>query len=143
MRAPHTRQQQRAVTAHRLVEDRRPKRQDPNESQGPTEAQDRAKAAFAKYKTFCMKGPTLLQQSGVMQTVAFCLSRDDDAARGWIYDLQTLIGQANLARYAREAALPEYLALSRDAIDAAVWLRRFAMSPPEGEATTRPQADTE
>jgi len=114
MATHRTRQQQRAIDGHRLV--------------GSRFGADGKSADWKKYRTFCKKGPTLLQQSGVMQTVAFCLSRDDAGAKHWVADLAELLGKSDLAQVAREAPLAQYLALSRDAIEAATWLRRFAMS---------------
>lgn len=75
-----------------------------------------------------MKGPTLLLQSGTMQTIAFCESRDDKGAQLWIGDVAEVMGDRQLAKTARTAPLPKYLALSRDAIEAATWLRSYAMA---------------
>ncbi|MCA9526381.1 MAG: type III-B CRISPR module-associated protein Cmr5 [Myxococcales bacterium] len=105
-----TRQQRRAEAAHRLVTSR----------VGTPD--------WDKYRTFCMKGPTLLLQSGTMQTIAFCESRDDKGAQLWIGDVAEVMGDRQLAKTARTAPLPKYLALSRDAIEAATWLRSYAMA---------------
>lgn len=111
-----TRQQQRAVASHDLVE------------------AARQTGNWDNYRTFCMKGPTLLQQSGLMQTTVFCSSRSDDGARAWIGDVARVMNAGrpaegrSLAERARTAPLAEYLALTRDAIDAATWLRRYAMA---------------
>lgn len=85
--------------------------------------------AGSEYKTVAMKGPVLLQQSGVMQTLAFFLSRRDPAGREWCRHLAEIHGAQDakaLLQQAQHAAMPDYLRLSRDLIDISIWLRRFA-----------------
>jgi CRISPR/Cas system CMR-associated protein Cmr5 small subunit len=126
-----TRQQDRAVRSHDLVK-----------------AASEATATWDKYRTFCMKGPTLLQQSGLMQTSVFCSSRSDEGARTWLEHVTAVMNPGiardklpNLAERARKAPLAEYLALSRDALDAATWLRRYAMAFDKGDAGTPTESD--
>ena len=109
-----TRQQTRAIDSHRLVEQA-----------------SRNESGWEKYRTFCMKGPTLIQQSGLIQTTVFCASREDEGARKWIADVATIMGKQKLDDLARRAPLADYLALTRDALDAAIWLRRYAMAENE------------
>lgn len=94
----------------------------------------------AEYRTHCMKLPALVQQSGLMQALAFLQSRKgvgaafcDDVAR-----VTGVGGDApgeKLLDRAQQAPLPEYMALTRDVVDVAVWFRRFAQIelPPAGE----------
>jgi hypothetical protein len=75
----------------------------------------------------------LIKQSGALQATAF-LRRN---ATGFVDDLASvcrdgLSGEA-LIRELSCASLPDYLALSRDLIDVAVWFRRFAQSELKAE----------
>lgn len=125
-----TRQQQRAIRSHELVK-----------------IASETSATWEKYRTFCMKGPALLQQSGLMQTTIFCASREDPAARQWIEDVVRVMNAhidkhakiPNLAELARKASLTDYLILTRDALDAATWLRRYAMAFDKGGEGAMPQ----
>lgn len=106
-----TRQQRFALNADKLV-------------QGVAES-----AEWNAWRTIAMKGPTLIQQSGLVQTVAFLRSRKEAALRGYADNLATLLDRkdgAALFADARDADLASYLALTRRAIEAATWLRRFA-----------------
>lgn len=104
------RQQDWSLKAHKLV--------------GDVDSKTRS-----EYRTVAMKGPVLLQQSGVMQTLAFFLSRRDPAGRDWCRHLAEIHGAKDakaLLRKAQHADMPDYLRLSRDLIDISIWLRRFA-----------------
>lgn len=85
------------------------------------------------YRTECLRMPALLRQSGAVQAIAFVKSRND-AARAFLFDLAAVCrGETPDAIDALYAAalksdLPQYLALSRDLVDVAVWFRRFALS---------------
>lgn len=83
----------------------------------------------SEYRTVAMKGPVLLQQSGVMQTLAFFLSRKDPAGQRWCQHLAEIHGAGDaqaLLKRAQTAEMDAYLRLSRELIDVAVWIRRFA-----------------
>lgn len=89
-----------------------------------------------KYATYCMKAPSMLLQSGLVQTTAFLRSRGDDAAKLYLNDLAKALGDQSgdkLDERARAAALGEYLRLSRDAVAVASWFRRFAQVELEAE----------
>jgi CRISPR-associated protein Cmr5 len=89
------------------------------------------------YRTECLRMPSLLRQSGAVQAIAFVRSRSD-AARVFLFDLAAVCrGEAPdaidaLYGAALRSDLPQYLALSRDLVDVAVWFRRFALSELEG-----------
>lgn len=91
------------------------------------EAVARTEAA-GEYRTIAMKAPVLLQQSGVMQTLAFLLSRKATGEK-WCEDLAGIYGRPDaraLLAEAQKAPMAEYLRLSEELIDVAVWMRRFA-----------------
>ncbi len=109
-------------------------------------AQDWSKRAFAsvramkppigkkseaadKYRTACMKMPGLVHQSGLLQALVFVVARDEHGAR-YCDDLAAALApgedHANLIVRAQAAPLVGYLALTRDVLEVAQWLRRFA-----------------
>ncbi|GMV43316.1 MAG: hypothetical protein AMXMBFR64_50320 [Myxococcales bacterium] len=106
-----TRQQKWSVEAHKYV---------------LAKKEDGAKA---KYNTFCRKMPSIIQQGGLVQALVFVLARGGDVGKGFVGDLAKTYGAAGedaLLKRAQDAELADYLALSRDLIDVAVWFRRFA-----------------
>lgn len=83
-----------------------------------------------KYATHCMKAPSLLRQAGLVQALAFLRTRSDEGKR-YVEDLaRALDAQSGTALQTRahSAALPDYMRLTRDALEVAGWLRRFAQA---------------
>lgn len=85
-------------------------------------------SAKSKYKTMCVRFPSLLVQSGLVQALHF-LERDkvwhpylDDLA----YVLVEQQGRDVVLKQAREAKLTDYMALAREVGGAAQWMRRIA-----------------
>ncbi len=94
------------------------------------------KDSESKYRTLCMKMPSLLKQSGLVQSLAFMRARDD-IGKVFCDELATTYGLLAtndksagevLQDQAQNAELPVYLVLSRDLIEVSVWFRRFAQS---------------
>ena len=94
----------------------------------------KAKSDEKKYGTYCMKLPSLLLQSGLVQTTAFLRSRGEPAADLFLDDVAKVLEDSSKATgrdldaKARKASLPDYLRLSRDALHVASWFRRFAQT---------------
>lgn len=95
----------------------------------------------AKYKTWCRRSASLLQQSGLVQTLAFMRAKREDGAgpvgdamAQVLYDNPTKTLDA-LFEEAKSAPMPRYMALTRDLTAVCVWFRRFAEIeiPEEGE----------
>lgn len=104
-----TRQQQWALRSHELV-------------LALKERPDKA-----KQKTFGMKMPGLIQQSGLIQALVFVQTRGVDG-QVFVNALATVYGAPDgtqLLTNAQRAPLPAYLALSRDMLDVSAWMRRF------------------
>jgi CRISPR-associated protein Cmr5 len=85
-----------------------------------------------KYHTLCMKAPSLIRQAGLVQAIAFLQAREGDEGKRLVDEFAKGLfengnGQQLLERASR-AGLLEYMALSRDAANLAVWFRRFAQS---------------
>ncbi len=78
-----------------------------------------------------MKGPALIQRAGIVQALAFLLSRNDDRGGHYASDLAAVYGYPdprallNAAR-SENCDLTTYLAMTRDLIQIAAWFRRFA-----------------
>jgi CRISPR-associated protein Cmr5 len=85
-----------------------------------------------KFRSHALRLPTLIKQAGLAQALAFTQSRDEQG-KGLVAALATALGRTNLLDRSIAAELPEYMALSREAIAAAVWFRRFAQSELKGE----------
>jgi len=96
---------------------------------------------FGEYETVARKFPALIHTCGLAQAAAFAQAkRKKDKSTGgaeceYLADLAAVLiagGHAEfpdangLAAHTRTDGLTTYLRLSRDAIDAAVWLKRYA-----------------
>jgi CRISPR-associated protein Cmr5 len=117
-----------------------------------TRSQKLAQEAFARvtahgqakeYVSFAKKVPALIHTCGLAQAVAFVLAKrgaQDEYATDLAAVLQAgghmgITSGIALAEQTREQAVSGYLRLSRDAIEAAVWLKRYveATAPEEGQ----------
>lgn len=86
---------------------------------------------FKEYVSFAKKFPALIHTCGLAQAVAFALAKQE---ADYISDLTAVIRAAGhteitdsepLHHHARQQELGGYLRLSRDAINAASWLKRY------------------
>jgi CRISPR-associated protein Cmr5 len=106
-----------------------------------TRSQQRAQAAYARiaghgkpdkeYVSFAKKFPALIHTCGLAQAVAFALAKKETA---YIEDLAEVLKASGhpeitsahlLDDQARAQQLSGYLRLSRDALNAAGWLKRY------------------
>jgi CRISPR-associated protein Cmr5 len=106
-----------------------------------TRSQRLAQAAYARiarhgeldkeYVSFAKKFPALIHTCGLAQAVAFALAKQE---KDYITDLTEVLRAAShseitdresLDHHARSQQLSGYLRLSRDAINAAGWLKRY------------------
>jgi CRISPR-associated protein Cmr5 len=117
----HTRSQKLAQSAYACVVVRIPPGTDPNNF---TNAQK-------EYRSFAKKFPALIHTCGLAQAVAFALAKQEN---DYIEDLaavlkgsghQEITSAQTLHERARTQPLSGYLRLSRDAINAASWLKRY------------------
>jgi CRISPR-associated protein Cmr5 len=86
-----------------------------------------------EYRSFAREFPTLVHQCGLAQAVAFAQAKKEHQG-DYVNDLAAVlaaVGHANvasldaLAEQTRALPVDGYLRLSRDALDAAVWLKRY------------------
>lgn len=107
-----TNSQRMAQAAYRLIVQRRPDE---------------------KFTGFAREFPTLVHSCGLAQAVAFALAKgghqehylNDLAAVLLAAGYTTITSSDRLEEKARTAPVAEYLRLSRDALLAAVWLKRY------------------
>jgi CRISPR-associated protein Cmr5 len=94
-----------------------------------------------EYVTFAKKFPALIHTCGLAQAVAFARAKKQ---ANYIADLTDVLraadhsemtGQDPLDRHARTQQLTGYLRLSRDAINAASWLKRYVEAATPEETT--------
>lgn len=87
--------------------------------------------AFDEYRSFVKKFPALIHTCGLAQAVAFALTKQEN---DYIEDLAAVLRESGhpeitsaqtLHERARTQPLSGYLRLSRDAINAASWLKRY------------------
>jgi CRISPR-associated protein Cmr5 len=87
--------------------------------------------AFDEYRSFVKKFPALIHTCGLAQAVAFALAKQEN---DYIEDLAEVLRDSghpeitsaqSLHERARTQPLSGYLRLSRDAINAASWLKRY------------------
>jgi CRISPR-associated protein Cmr5 len=83
------------------------------------------------------KFPALIHTCGLAQAVAFALAKKDEEFIGYLAAVLQVVGHAqvtdakSLDHQARTQQLSGYLRLSRDAINAASWLKRYVEAAEE------------
>jgi CRISPR-associated protein Cmr5 len=96
-----------------------------------TRMQGLREKAFDEYRSFVKKFPALIHTCGLAQAVAFALAKQEN---DYIEDLAAVLRESGhpeitsaqtLHERARTQPLSGYLRLSRDAINAASWLKRY------------------
>ena len=114
-----------------------------------TRSQQLAQAAYDRiaehdelhddYVNFAKKFPALIHTCGLAQSVAFALAKKHEK---YIEDLAAVLAASErreassttvFQQQTRESSLGEYLRLSRNAIDAASWLKRYVEAAGEAD----------
>lgn len=78
------------------------------------------------YRQFAKRFPALVHNCGLAQAVAFAQSKDKNA---YLDDLASVMGALsgqNLAMISRTVDLIEYQQTTREAIECATWIKRYA-----------------
>jgi len=100
------------------------------------EGKDKAK----DYGSMALRFPALLRSAGLVQALAFVEARGKDAHRVFVRDFAAVLleledgrkpnGEAfnKLFDRARQASLPQYMRLTREALAVSDWFKRFAQS---------------
>lgn len=122
----HTRSQKLAQAAHRQI---------------ATHTANGQRNPKKEFVSTVKKFPALIHTCGLAQAVAFALAKKDDEYIGYLASVLNAAGHDNindaksLDTQARQQKFAGYLRLSRDAINAASWLKRYteAAAPNETE----------
>ncbi|MEN9672455.1 MAG: hypothetical protein RL553_720, partial [Planctomycetota bacterium] len=107
-------------------------------------AKSRSGSDFDKYLSFARGFPSLIHSCGLVQALSFAKSKSSKPGphRCFIDDLKEILivgdlisNNDDLVDCARKADQTKYLLLSRRALDAAVWLKRYseALEPEKAE----------
>ena len=84
---------------------------------------------FDDYCSFSSSFPTLIHSCGLAQALSFAAAKGKE---NYIEDLQAVLdslGKAgNIAERSRKAEIMEYIRISRRAISAAAWIKRYAQA---------------
>ena len=84
---------------------------------------------FEDYKTFALSFPTLIHSCGLVQAVAFAAARDKKI---FLEDLEAVFkvidAKGDLQRRSREAGIMDYMRISRHALTAASWIKRYCQA---------------
>ena len=98
-----------------------------------------ARTLSKEFRSFAREFPTLVHSCGLAQAVAFALAKGNHHL-DYANDLGAVLHAAGYSRIDKAEALAEqsrclsvsqYLRLSRDALAATVWLKRYVEAAPE------------
>ena len=79
------------------------------------------------YAQLAKRFPALVQACGLAQAVSFVQAKEKEIGGKYLEHLSKVIETENdLAKASRESDLIKYQRLSREAIEAATWLKRYA-----------------
>lgn len=98
-----------------------------------------AQSLSAKYRTLALNFPSMILQSGLSQAVGFLLAKGKEEHTQLLTHLAELLtgkddGQA-LHSHILQANISEYQLLTRKALDAASWLKRYTQALLEKETS--------
>lgn len=82
----------------------------------------------AKYRTLALTFPTMIMQSGLAQAIGFLMAKDEAHHRVMIAHLKTLLNNENLHSHVLQSDVTTYQKLTRDAIEATSWLKRYTQA---------------
>ena len=108
-----------------------------------TRDQKYAKAAFPKvkaqenaatekgYRTLALNFPVMILQSGLTQATGFLMAKGGSEHTAYLNDLAGILGQ-NSGKALHDAVvsstLPQYQQLTRKALEASAWLKRYTQA---------------
>ena len=91
---------------------------------------------FKEYKSFALSFPSLIHSCGLVQALAYAKKdtkgKDSKIKSGYISDLQEVFNEidnaGDLPTRSREADVMEYMRITRHAISAASWIKRYCQA---------------
>lgn len=89
----------------------------------------------AKYRTLALNFPTMIMQSGLAQSIGFLIAKGSDEHKVYLCHIQEILKRPNLHTEILKSDIEEYQLLTRKALDATSWLKRYtqALLKKEGE----------
>lgn len=87
----------------------------------------------SKYRTLALNLPTMILQSGLMQTVGFLKAKGKKEHDELYRHLTVLLNDRNLHETVRQSDITKYQRLTRNAIEASSWLKRYTQALLEKE----------
>ena len=95
------------------------------------------KSSQGKFRTHALRLPTLIKQAGLAQALKFIETREGREGKALIDALAKALKKSSgkgLIDDVLRAPMASYMAISRDALVASVWFRRFAQSELKSES---------
>lgn len=95
---------------------------------------DSSRKQDADYKSFALSFPSLIHSCGLAQALAFAQAK---AKQDYLDDLQKVFAQIDsgeLINMSKESELVEYTRITRHALMAATWLKRYCQATEAREA---------
>lgn len=87
------------------------------------------KESFKEYKSFALSFPSLIHSCGLVQAIAFAEAKKKN---DFLDDLRAVFNEidnaGDLSKRSREADIMEYMRISRHAISAASWIKRYCQA---------------
>ena len=106
-----------------------------------TKQQDRAQKAYKclsperkvgdEYRQFAKRFPALVHSCGLAQAVAFAQSKDKNVYLDDLASVMDISSSQELAKVSRIVDLVEYQQTTREAIECATWIKRYAEATEE------------
>lgn len=81
-----------------------------------------------KYRTQALNLPTMILQSGLMQMVGFLLAKNEAEHQEIYRHLTILLNDPNLHATVQNSDIVAYQRLTRNAIEASGWLKRYTQA---------------
>ena len=92
----------------------------------------------AKYRTLALNFPTMIMQSGLAQSIGFLMAKakDNNEHQIILEHIEKILDRPILHGDILESEIGQYQLLTRQALDATAWLKRYtqALLKKEGEA---------
>lgn len=82
----------------------------------------------AKYRTLALNMPTMIMQSGLSQVIGFLMAKNESHHKEMLEHLETLLNSRPLHKDVIQSDVKHYQNLSRQAIEAASWLKRYTQA---------------
>ena len=82
----------------------------------------------AKYRTLALNFPTMIMQSGLAQAIGFLMAKGKDEHKIILDHLEKILERPNLHADILKSDIAEYQILTRKALNASSWLKRYSQA---------------